>query len=168
MLLIPGGVREWQGWSNPMIPRSNPASAKLMGPGYCGVVTTGYTGSGTFIWPTTATYISGYNYSPATNHRAVDIGGAMGNALYAADSGVVVYAGWNNYGYGNTVVIDHGNGWRTLYAHIMDGGILVSCGQSVSGRNHRLYRKHGNSPVTPALRADARVLRQGQPAGPGP
>jgi len=146
VLLIPGGVREWQGWSNPMIPRSNPASAKLMGPGYCGVVTTGYTGSGTFIWPTTATYISGYNYSPATNHRAVDIGGAMGNALYAADSGVVVYAGWNNYGYGNTVVIDHGNGWQTLYAHIMDGGILVSCGQSVSqGETIAYMGSTGNS-----------------------
>src|SRR5690606_11926742 len=87
-----------------------------------------------------------YHYSPATNHRAVDIGGAMGNALYAADSGVVVYSGWNNYGYGNVVVIDHGNGWQTLYAHIMDGGLLVGCGQSVSqGETIAYMGSTGNS-----------------------
>ncbi len=42
----------------------------------------------------------------------------MGNPIYAADSGVVVYAGWNDWGYGNVIVIDHGNGWQTLYAHL--------------------------------------------------
>ena len=42
---------------------------------------------------------------------------------------VVVYAGWNNWGYGNMVVINHGNGWQTLYAHL--SAIYVSCGQSV-------------------------------------
>jgi murein DD-endopeptidase MepM/ murein hydrolase activator NlpD len=54
----------------------------------------------------------------------------MGNAVYAADSGVVVYAGWSNYGYGNLVVIDHGNGWQTAYAHL--SAFSVGCGQSVS------------------------------------
>lgn len=37
-----------------------------------------------------------------------------------------------NRGYGNTIVIDHGNGYLSLYAHIMDGGIAVNCGQVVS------------------------------------
>jgi murein DD-endopeptidase MepM/ murein hydrolase activator NlpD len=41
----------------------------------------------------------------------------------------VVYAGWNNFGYGNIVVIDHGNGWQTLSAHL--ASIAVACGQSV-------------------------------------
>jgi hypothetical protein len=132
VLLIPGGVREWQGWQNSFIPRSDPAVAKLAGPGFCGTITTGNIGIGSFVWPTTATFISGYHYSPETNHRAIDIGGSIGNALYASDSGVIVYAGWNNFGYGNVVVVDHGNGWQTLYAHIMDGGVLVGCGQSVS------------------------------------
>lgn len=132
VLFIPGGEREWQGWSNSFIPRANPGVAKLAGPGYCGEVYTGNVGIGTFIWPSTAKFISGYDYSPGSNHRGIDIGGAMGNALYAADSGVVVYSGWNNFGYGNVVVLDHGNGWQTLYAHIMDGGLLVGCGQSVS------------------------------------
>jgi murein DD-endopeptidase MepM/ murein hydrolase activator NlpD len=49
--------------------------------------------------------------------------------MWASDSGVIVYAGWNNFGYGNIVVIDHGNGWQTLYAHMDTIG--VGCGQSV-------------------------------------
>jgi murein DD-endopeptidase MepM/ murein hydrolase activator NlpD len=56
--------------------------------------------------------------------------GALGSAIYAADGGVVVYAGWNEHGYGNVIVIDHGNGSQTLYAHLMDG-FNVECGSSV-------------------------------------
>ncbi len=48
------------------------------------------------------------DYSPETNHYGVDIGGYAGAAIYAVDNGVVVYAGWNDWGYGNMVVIDHG------------------------------------------------------------
>jgi murein DD-endopeptidase MepM/ murein hydrolase activator NlpD len=44
-----------------------------------------------------------------------------------------VYAGWNNWGYGNVVVINHGNGWQTLYAHL--SAINVTCGQSVYQTN---------------------------------
>ena len=62
----------------------------------------------------------------------MDYAGRLGNEIYAADTGVVIYAGWSNRGYGNTIVIDHGNGFLSLYAHIMDGGIAVSCGQVVS------------------------------------
>jgi murein DD-endopeptidase MepM/ murein hydrolase activator NlpD len=43
---------------------------------------------------------------------------------------VIVYAGWNDWGYGNVIVIDHGNGWQTLYAHLSQ--IRVGCGQSVN------------------------------------
>jgi murein DD-endopeptidase MepM/ murein hydrolase activator NlpD len=42
---------------------------------------------------------------------------------------VVVFAGWSNYGYGYMVVVDHGNGWQTAYAHLSAVG--VTCGQSV-------------------------------------
>lgn len=42
---------------------------------------------------------------------------------------MVVYAGWNNWGYGNVVVINHNNGWQTLYAHL--SAFYVSCGQNV-------------------------------------
>ena len=72
--------------------------------------------------------ISGYYYAPGV-HPAVDIGGSVGNAIYATDNGVVVYAGWSDYGYGYLIVIDHGNGWQSAYAHLSAVG--VSCGQSV-------------------------------------
>jgi len=63
-------------------------------------------------------------------HQGTDIGAGCGQPLYAASSGTVVYAGWNG-GYGNFVMIDHGNGLTTSYAHILNGGILVSYGQYV-------------------------------------
>ena len=126
-IIVPGGKRAIKDWGPPAISRSNPASAKYYGPGHCGSVYEGAFGSGTFIWPTTATSISGYQYSGI--HPAIDIGGATGNAIFASDSGVVVYSGWSNYGYGYMVVIDHGNGWQTAYAHM--SAVAVTCGQSV-------------------------------------
>ncbi|NMC54250.1 MAG: peptidoglycan DD-metalloendopeptidase family protein [Chloroflexi bacterium] len=128
-LFVPGGERELISWSAPEISRTNPAVARHLGPGFCGQVMTGAVGNGTFIYPTVSHDISGYNYSPETNHNALDFGGSLGNAIYAVDAGVVVYAGWNDYGYGNMVVIDHGNGFQTLYAHLNTVG--VACAQSV-------------------------------------
>jgi LysM repeat protein len=129
-LFIPGGTRAFISWSAPLISRTDPAAAKIFGPGYCGEQYDGYIGQGTFVWPTTEKYLSGYDFSPATNHWGIDIAGVMGNPIYATDSGVVVYSGWNDWGYGNVVVIDHGNGWQTLYAHMSQ--IYAQCGASVS------------------------------------
>jgi murein DD-endopeptidase MepM/ murein hydrolase activator NlpD len=89
-------------------------------------------GTGSFIWPTTWNFLSGYDYRPDINHYGIDIAGDFGNPIYAADSGVVVFAGPSQWNYGNEIVIDHDNGFQTLYAHLMDGGIYVSCGQSVT------------------------------------
>jgi Peptidase family M23/LysM domain len=127
-VIVPGGKRPLKDWGPPAIPRSNPAVARYYGPGSCGSVYEGAIGTGVFVWPTTEHFISGYNFSPI--HQAIDIAGQLGNAVYAADSGVVVYAGWSNYGYGNLLVIDHGNGWQTAYAHL--NSIGVGCGQSVA------------------------------------
>lgn len=130
MLFVPGGTRGFVTWSAPLgLTRQNPGVAKILGPGYCGTVVDGAVGSGTFVWPSDNHWISGYKYSPSTNHPAIDIGGHLGDPIYASDNGVIVYAGWNNYGYGNVVVIDHGNGWQTLYAH--QSALNVACGQSV-------------------------------------
>ena len=129
MLVVPGGKRAFVTWSAPRISRSNPGVAKLLGPGFCGTVVDGAVGIGAFIWPANNHWLSGYDYAPSTNHYGIDIDGSLGDALYAADNGVVVYAGWNNHGYGNVVVFDHGGGWQTLYAHMSVIG--VGCGQSV-------------------------------------
>lgn len=128
-LIVPGGRREFVTWSAPEIPRDNPGVAKVLGPGACGSVADGAIGIGSFIWPTNNHFISGFDYSPSTNHPGIDIDGETGDPIYAADNGVVVYAGWNNWGYGNVVVINHGNGWQTLYAHL--NTYNVGCGQSV-------------------------------------
>lgn len=126
-LVIPGGKRELVTWQAPRVTRSNPAAASVIGPGYCGQVIEGAIGTSTFVWPTPGRQISGYGYSSI--HPAIDIGGGIGHGIYAADQGVVVYAGWNNYGYGNLIILDHGNGWQTLYAHL--NSIGVGCGESV-------------------------------------
>ena len=62
-------------------------------------------------------------------HSGVDIPASYGSSILAADSGTVILAGWNG-GYGNCVVISHGNGVSTLYGHM--SSIAVSVGQSVS------------------------------------
>ena len=129
MIIVPGGVRQMVSWSGGWITRTDPAAAKIFGPGFCGKIYTGAVGTGSFIWPTVEHWVSGFDFSPETNHMAIDIAGSLGNAIYAADSGVVVYSGWNNYGYGNGIVIDHGNGWQTLYAH--QSQIRANCGDSV-------------------------------------
>ncbi len=127
-LIVPGGQRAIKDWGPPAITRDNPASAAYYGEGHCGAVYEGAIGTFTFVWPTTSHQISGYNYDPVV-HAAIDIGGAEGNAVYAIDNGVVVYAGWSDYGYGYLIVIDHGTGWQSAYAHLSAVG--VSCGQSV-------------------------------------
>jgi len=128
-LIIPGGRREFVTWSAPDIPRDNPSIAKILGPGACDAVVNGAIGNALFIWPANNHLLSGFDYDPTANHPAIDIDGNEGDPVYAADSGVIVYAGWNTWGYGNVVVINHGNGWQTLYAHL--SAYYVSCGQSV-------------------------------------
>ena len=129
-LIIPGGTRPYTSWSAPVgVTRTNPAIARVMGAGSCGAIKDGAVGLGTFIWPANKHYLSGYDYSPDTNHRGIDIAGNTGEPIYAVDAGVIVYAGWNDWGYGNMVMIDHGNGWQSLYGHM--NSIAVVCGQSV-------------------------------------
>jgi Peptidase family M23/LysM domain len=130
MLFVPGGTRAFVTWSAPRISRDNPGVARILGPGSCGTIADGAVGSGAFIWPAVNHWLSGYDYSPSTNHFGIDIAGSLGDAVYASDSGVVVYAGWNDWGYGNVVVIDHDGGWQTLYAHL--NTFNVGCGQSVN------------------------------------
>jgi murein DD-endopeptidase MepM/ murein hydrolase activator NlpD len=128
-LIVTNGHRDPPSWQMIQITRSNPAVAKVLGPGYCGAVSSGLVGDSVFGWPTTSQWISGYNYIPGV-HEAIDIGGVIGASIYASDDGVVVYSGWNDWGYGYVIVVDHGNGWQTLYAHL--SSINAGCGQSVS------------------------------------
>ncbi len=94
---------------------------------YGGTVPPGtLTGAGKFMWPTKG-HITQKSWHC---HHAVDIANTEGTAIYASDSGYVVVAGWEKSGYGKVVIINHGNGFQTLYAHL--SVISVSVGQSVA------------------------------------
>ncbi|MCS6907366.1 MAG: M23 family metallopeptidase [Anaerolineales bacterium] len=127
-IVVPGGKRAIKDWGPPPITRKNPASARYYGSGSCGEVYEGAVGTGSFVWPTTERTISGYHYDPVV-HPAIDIAGQIGNPVFAADTGVVVYSGWSDFGYGYLLVIDHGNGWQSAYAHL--NSIAATCGMSV-------------------------------------
>ena len=131
-LIVPGG--EYQYHTPGQLPlgitRTNPASPQVGGNGACPAVSGGAIGTGTFVYPTDRHYLSGFDYSTKTNHLGIDLAANLGDNIYAADGGVVVYAGSNSYGYGNMVMVDHGTGFQTLYAHLSQ--IFVSCGQSVN------------------------------------
>lgn len=130
MLIVPGGRREFVSWSAPLgITREDPALARVLGPGACDPISGGAVGYGAFVWPTNKHFLSGFDYSPKSNHWGIDIAGSEGEGVYATDAGVVVYSGWNNYGYGNMVMVDHGNGFQSLYAHL--SATYRFCGQSV-------------------------------------
>lgn len=82
--------------------------------------------TGTWIWPAQGKITQGYR----SWHRAIDIANNGGGPILAADAGVIVIAGWpDNVGYGNRVLIDHGNGYKTLYAHLSK--VSVQVGQTV-------------------------------------
>jgi len=70
---------------------------------------------GRMVWPTVGHTITQY-FSWA--HTGVDIANHIGTPIYAADSGVVVTVGYNRGGYGNQIIIDHGNGKKTRYGHL--------------------------------------------------
>ncbi len=75
-----------------------------------------FTGNGMFGWPLNGGYISD-GYISDRNHKGIDIAAPYGTEIYAAEGGTVVAAGWNSGGYGNYVIIEHPDNYRTLYAH---------------------------------------------------
>ena len=96
------------------------------------------TGTGSFTWPVpSCTYITsrfGLRIHPVYGtekyHSGLDVGAGYGAAIVAADSGTVIRAGNSGDGYGNCVIIDHGNGYQTLYGHM--SSVTVSEGQTVT------------------------------------
>jgi murein DD-endopeptidase MepM/ murein hydrolase activator NlpD len=87
------------------------------------------TDPGTFVWPAHAPITSGFGTRWGRPHTGVDIDAPYGAPIVAAQAGVVKLAGWKN-GYGNTVIIDHGNGISTLYGH--QSKLVVRTGQQVA------------------------------------
>jgi murein DD-endopeptidase MepM/ murein hydrolase activator NlpD len=83
------------------------------------------------IWPVSGPVVSGYGMRWGRMHMGIDIAVGYGTPIHAAASGTVIFAGWMG-GYGNFVIVDHGGGLSTAYAHqssIAVGGGTVSQGQ---------------------------------------
>ncbi len=142
-VMFPGGHREFRQWLIPAIPRGQAGVLKsVYGSGACEGSYEGAFGTGTFIWPAGNHILSGNDYW--SGHLGIDIGAGDGAGIFAADSGVIVFAGWATGGYGNMVMIDHGNGYQTLYAHLSK--VAVTCGRSVAQGNSIGYAgSTGNS-----------------------
>ena len=83
-------------------------------------------GTGTFVWPVPPNVITQYFWA---GHPGLDIDTYTGQPVYASDSGTVIFSGWDNTGYGNLIIIDHGNDFWTYYAH--NDRLLVTVGEGV-------------------------------------
>lgn len=87
----------------------------------------GVVGEGTFMWPTSGKISQRFYWY----HQATDIASGDSPNIVASQGGTIVTAGWGG-GYGNYVVIDHGNGYRTLYGHMKTGTLAVQAGDKVN------------------------------------
>lgn len=118
-ILVPDGIKKVE-------KKVSPFSVNIARTPNAGSVTA----LGNFAWPTSGGITQGYKFY----HKAIDIANKGGGSILAADSGTVVVAGWvDNAGYGNRVMVDHGNGYVTLYAHL--SSVQVQAGQTVSRGN---------------------------------
>ncbi len=128
-VMIPGGYREIQSWITPLEYTARSGATRVIaGEGGCQAPATGPVGTGGFITPTGGFEVSGFDFT--SYHLGVDLTAYEGSPIYASDNGTVLYAGWNTSGYGNLIVIDHNNGYETLYAHLSQ--IYVYCGEGVA------------------------------------
>jgi len=113
------------------------------------------------VWPTTTRWITsyyGYRIHPVLGyskfHSGIDIGVGSGNPVYAVKSGVVILSQYY-YGYGNAVIIDHGDGLSTLYAHL--SSLSVSKGQWVEQGQVIAYSGNTGISTGPHLHFEVRV-----------
>ncbi|MBM3678990.1 MAG: M23 family metallopeptidase, partial [Actinobacteria bacterium] len=100
-------------------------------------------GSGRLGWPVGGPVTSGFGWRWGRMHEGIDIAVPTGTPVSASASGLVIYSGWLG-GYGNLVVVDHGGGLATAYAH--NSALVVGVGQSVgAGQTIAASGNTGNS-----------------------
>ncbi|MCP4415451.1 MAG: M23 family metallopeptidase, partial [Chloroflexi bacterium] len=114
-ILLPGAVRELFVWTPPDLSSVGGTSSEG------GSIRPIIVGTGSFIYPVNSRNYTQYFWY---GHPGVDIALAEGSAIYAADTGTVTFAGWNVYGYGNLIVVNHGNGFETFYAHLSSFSVV--------------------------------------------
>ena len=143
------------------------AAAAAASQGGGGGAATWVQGTGQLAAPVVAPITSDFGwrihpiYGTRRLHAGTDFGVDEGTPVHAADGGVVVEAGWVS-GYGYTVIIDHGNGMSTLYAHNSD--VAVSPGQTVSKGQVVSYSGNTGGSTGPHLHFEVRI--NGEPTDP--
>ncbi len=105
-----------------------------------------------FCWPVSGVITQEY----WAFHQGIDVGAPIGAPVKAADSGFVAFAGWDNTGFGRMILIDHGNGYTTLYGHL--DRFAVAVGDSV--KKGQLIGRVGNTGRSTGPHLDFRI-RQG-------
>jgi len=146
LVMIPGGSRELRNWAADL--QTAPRGANTgTGGGNAGNNCGGGPVASGFGWPADDHSLSGIPYGPG--HLGIDISAPEGSNVYAAGSGVVTQAqGGYNYGYGNVIQIDHGNGYVTVYAHLsqINVGVCQAVGQGtligLSGNTGNSFGAH--------------------------
>lgn len=140
IVIVPDGVRTAAGAVIPRIRQITPDAGSVVA-------------SGQFVWPTSGTITQRFVWY----HKGIDIANSAAPDVLAADAGTIITAGWSPVGYGNYVVIDHGNGYRTLYGHMQT--IYVVAGQTVD-RGARIGRM-GSSGHSTGVHTHFEVIKGG-------
>jgi murein DD-endopeptidase MepM/ murein hydrolase activator NlpD len=107
-----------------------------------------------FIWPVHGVVTSGYGWRWGRMHEGIDIAVSSGTSVVAAASGTVIVAGWMG-GYGNLVVVDHGNGIATAYGH--NNTVTVGVGQAVAQGQLIAYSGSTGHSTGPHVHFEVRV-----------
>ncbi len=138
-MMLPGGEREFVQWLVPTVASGASGTSGTSQSACPG----GAVGGGGFVWPADSHFLSGNDYW--SGHLGIDIAAGEGQSVYAADGGVVTMAtGGYNYGYGNVIQIDHGNGYSTVYAHLSRIGVGM-CSSVGQGQTIGASGNTGNS-----------------------
>ncbi len=131
-IVVPGGRRDYISWRAPIHTDAATGLASPQGelnPGSCHQAYTGVGGTGTYLNPMgSSDYHVTQDFFPW--HSGIDLAADPDAPIHAADTGIVVFAGWNRDGYGELVILDHGGGWTSYYGHLDKR--YVDCGQQVT------------------------------------
>jgi murein DD-endopeptidase MepM/ murein hydrolase activator NlpD len=122
---------------------------------------TGQASAAGFVWPVHGVLTSTYGWRWGRMHEGIDLAVPTGTPVVAAAAGTVIVAGWMG-GYGNLVVIDHGNGIATAYGH--NSSVAVSYGQSVAQGQLISYSGSTGHSTGPHVHFEVRV--NGSPVDP--
>ncbi len=151
-----GHMRELQAQSATLGARIRSAQSAAVVP-----APTGAASAAGYVWPVHGILTSGFGWRWGRMHEGIDLAVGNGTPVVASASGVVIVAGWMG-GYGNVVVVDHGGGVSTAYAH--NTGVTVGVGQSVAQGQLIAYSGNTGNSTGPHVHFEVRV--NGSPVDP--